>query len=142
MGQPAAARREMDLVTMQVVDWQGPIVEILFQRPVTTAADVGELLREARSFMEEAVVAAGEAQAYFVTCYDRFSVPRELAHALQEAFLEFNRQYSKGDVRYGGTLVAKTLVISTAIRSESSSEIYATRDEAIASLRARHRAVR
>ncbi len=142
MSQPAAARREMDLVTMQVVDWEGPIVEILFHRPLATAADVAELLRETRSFMEETVVAAGKAKSYFVTCYDHFSVPREVAHALQEAFLEFNRQYSKGDVRYGGTLVAKTLVISTAIRSESSSELYATRDEALASLRARHRAAR
>ncbi len=138
MTQPSAARREMDLVTMRVVDWAGPIVEILFQRPLAVAADVAELLRETRSFMEDVLVAAGQPKAYFVTCYDHFAVPRELAHALQEAFLEFNRQYSKGDVRYGGSLVAKTLVISTAIRSESSSEIYATRDEALASLRARH----
>jgi len=25
---------------MQVVDWQGPIVEIVFERPLTTAAGV------------------------------------------------------------------------------------------------------
>jgi hypothetical protein len=142
MSQPTATLREMDLVTMQVVDWEGPIVEILFRRPLAAATDIAELLRETRSFMEETLVSAGKAKAYFLTCYDHFSVPRELAHALQEAFLEFNGRYSKGDVRYGGTLVAKTLVISTAIRSESASEMYATRDEALASLRTRHRAAR
>jgi hypothetical protein len=142
MSQPDAARCEMELVTMQVVDWEGPLVEILFRRPLATADDVTELLRETRSFMEETLVAAGRPKAYFVTCYDNFSMPRELAHVLQETFLDFNRQYSKGDVRYGGTLMAKTLVISTAIRSDSSSEIHATRDEAIASLRTRYHSAR
>jgi hypothetical protein len=142
MIEAAAPAREMELVTMQVVDWEGPIVEILFRRPLATRADLDELLRETSSFMEEVVIPAGRPQAYFLTCYDRFSVPRELARALQEVFLDFNRRYSKGDVRYGGTLVAKTLVISTAIRSESASELHATREEALAALRSSHRAAR
>jgi hypothetical protein len=128
-----------DLVTMQVVDWEGPIVEILFHRPVASSEDVSELLRETRSFMEEKVVKAGLKKAYFLTCYEGFSVTREHANELQQAFLAFNGQYSQGDVRYGGTILAKTLVISTAIRSESSSEHYDTREKALESLRARIR---
>ncbi len=129
-------------MTIQVVDWEGPIVEILFQRPIASAEDVAELLREARAFVDERLVPAGKGKAYFVTCYDGFTVARERAVELQQAFVEFNRLYSKGDVRYGGALVAKTLVIATAIQSESSSEHYDTREEALASLRARVKAGR
>ncbi len=132
--------RDSELVTLRVVDWDGPIVEILFHRAVASGADVSELLRSARFFMEEHVVSAGAPKAYFVTCYDRFSVSRDLAAPLQEAFLDFNRTYSKGDARYGGTLVAQTLVISTSIRAEKPSEIYATRQEALEHLRERVRA--
>ena len=131
-----------DLVTMQVVEWDGPIVEILFHSPIATAGDVARLLREARTFMDETVVKTGRSKAFFLTCYDGFSVAREHAGELQQAFLEFNKQYSKGDVRYGGTIVARTLVIATAIRSESSSEHYGTREEALLSLRQRIRAGR
>ncbi len=127
------------LVTIQVVDWEGPIVEIVFHRPIATPDDVAELLRVARGFMDEHVLPSGAQRAYFVTCYDRFAVAKEQAHPLQEAFLEFNRQYSKGDVRYGGSLVAQSLVISTAIRSESASELHPTRERALESLRERIR---
>jgi hypothetical protein len=133
-------REETALVTIQVVDWAGPIVEVLFHRGIARAADIEELMRTARSFLEDHVVAAGEPKAYFLTCYDHFSVSHDLAHPLQEAFLEFNRLYSKGDARYGGTVVAQTLIISTAIRAEKPSEICATRDEALQHLRARIRA--
>ena len=53
--------------------------------------------------------------------------------------MEFNQQYSKGDVRYGGSVVAQSLVISTAIRSLSASEIHPTREKALESLRERIR---
>ncbi len=111
-----------DLVTMQVVDWEGPIVEIQFRRPIATSQDVADLARQARAFVEDNVVRAGRSKAYFLTCYEGFAVARECAAELQQAFLAFNGQYSKRDVRYGGTIVAKSIVISTAIRSESSSE--------------------
>ena len=133
-------RRDSALVTIQIVDTVGPIVEVLFHRGITTAADVEELLGSVRSFLEDYVVAAGSPKAYFVTCYDHFSVTHDLAHPLQEAILEFNRTYSKGDARYGGTVVAQTLIISTAIRAAAPSEIYATRNEALQHLRARIRA--
>ncbi len=129
-------RAEMSLVTMQVVDWEGPIVEILFHKPIAEARDVDELLRQARSFMDQHVARAGQ-RAYFLTCYDGFSVTREQAGRVQEAFIEFNGTYSRGDVRYGGSLLAKTLVITTAIRSKSASELHVTRDEALEVLRAR-----
>ena len=128
------------LLTLRVVDREGPIVEILFLRPIASITDVSELARAARTFMERHVVSTGAAKAYFVTCYDHFSVSREVAQPLQDAFLEFNRAYSKGDARYGGTLVAQTLVISTSIRDERPSEICATREEALARLRTRIRA--
>ena len=127
------------LVTMQVVDWEGPIVEIVFHRPIATSDDVTELLRETRGFMDQHVRPSGAQKAYFVTCYDGFRVAKEQVHPLQEAFLEFNQQYSKGDVRYGGSVVAQSLVISTAIRSLSASEIHPTREEALESLRERIR---
>ena len=132
--------RDSALLTLRVVDRDGPIVEVLFHRAIATADDVREVLHSARTFMEEHLVPAGAAKAYFVTCYDRFSVSRDVARPLQDAFLEFNREYSKGDARYGGTVVAQTLVISTAIRSEKPSEICATREEALEHLRARIRA--
>ncbi len=127
----------MSLVTMQVVEWEGPIVEVLFHKAIAEARDVDELVRQARSFMDLHVAPAGPKRAYFLTCYDGFSVVREQAARLQEAFIEFNGQYSKGDVRYGGSLLAKTLVITTAIRSKSASELHVTRDEALAVLRGR-----
>jgi hypothetical protein len=130
-------KRDMGLVTMQVVDWDGPIVEIIFQRPILTERHVEELLWDARSFMEQHVVSAGAARAYFLTCYDGFSVSRDQAHRLQDAFVSFNAVYSRGDARYGGSLVAQTLVIATAVRSESASEMHATRDAALVRLRAR-----
>jgi hypothetical protein len=130
-------RQDMGLVTMQVVDWDGPIVEILFRQPILTEHDVEELLREARSFMDQRVVPAGATHVYFLTCYDGFSVSRQQARRLQDAFVGFNAAYSKGDARYGGSLVAQTLVIATAVRSESASEMHATRDEALQRLRAR-----
>lgn len=140
VGSHDVPRHDSALVALQVIDWVGPIVEVLFHRGIASAADIEELMRTARAFMEEHVRAAGVPQAYFLTCYDHFAVPHDLAHPLQEALLEFNRTYSKGDARYGGTLVAQTLIISTAIRAGAPSEICATRDEALRHLGARVRA--
>jgi hypothetical protein len=89
--------------------------------------------------MEEHLPAEDAHRAYFLTCYDHFAVPHDLAHSLQEAFLDFNRLYSKGDARYGGTVVAQTLIISTAIKAQTPSELCATREEALQHLRARIR---
>lgn len=130
---------EKNLISMEVVDWKGPIVEIRFRHPITSADDVDELVSEARSFMEAHVARRGDGKAYFVTCYEGFSVSRSAAQRLQDRFVEFNQKYSKGDVRYGGQLVAQTLIISTAIRSEAPSEIYPTRAEALEHLRQRIR---
>jgi hypothetical protein len=129
--------QEMSHLTMQVVDWQGPIVEISFNRPILTADDVHTVLEQAHSFMQLHLVGSGHDRVYFITCYDGFSVAREVTMLLQEGFLEFNRSYSQGDVRYGGSPAAKTIVISTAIKSTSRSEIYASREEALCRLRAR-----
>ncbi len=137
MEQAGLPKKDMAFVTMQVVEWDGPIVEIVFRRALATTADVEQLLEEARMFMDTYLPAARRDKAYFITCYDHFSVSRDQAHRLQEAFLDFNRVYSRGDVRYGGTLVAQTLVISTSIKSESASEIHPTRDQALERLRAR-----
>ncbi len=127
------------LVTIQVVDWKGPIVEVVFHRPIRSLEDVRELVDEADEFMRRHVLPTGARKAYFLTCYDHFAVAKDLAHPLQEAFLRFNEQYSLGDARYGGTLVAQSLVISTAIRSESPSELHATREDALGRLRKRIR---
>jgi hypothetical protein len=130
-------RKETSLMTIRLIDWTGPIVEVQFHRGFSSVADVEDLMSTARSFMEEHLPAADAHRAYFLTCYDHFAVSHDLAHSLQEAFLEFNRLYSKGDARYGGTVVAQTLIISTAIRAQTPSEICATRDEALQHLRAR-----
>jgi hypothetical protein len=132
---PVRPKQELGLITMEVVDWDGPIIEIRFQQPITSTAAADELVRQARSFVEAHIARRGDGKAYFVTCYEGFSVSRESAQRLQDGFVDFNAQYSKGDVRYGGSLVAQTLIISTAIRSESRSELYATREEALDHLR-------
>jgi hypothetical protein len=127
----------MSHLTMQVVDWQGPIVEISFNRPILTEDDVRKVLDQAKSFMQLHLAGTGHDRVYFITCYDGFSVARAVAMSLQEGFLEFNRRYSQGDVRYGGSAAAKTIVISTAIKSTSRSEIYTSREEALSRLRSR-----
>ena len=132
-------RQELSLTTMQVADWNGPIVEVLFHHPITSAADVDCLLRETRAFMDTHIAPRGSPKAYFLTCYDGFTASRENLRHLQDAFLAFNREYSRGDARYGGSVVAQTLVISTAIRADARAEIYATRAEALAHLRECHR---
>jgi hypothetical protein len=125
------------LVTLEVVEREGPIVEIVFHRPIASPEDVDELLREASDFMVRQVLPSGARKAYFLTCYDGFAVAKDLARSLQDAFLRFNEQYSLGDARYGGAVVAQSLVIATAIRSESASELYSTRKGALRSLKAR-----
>jgi len=132
-------RKDTPLVTIRLIDWTGPIVEVLFHRGFSTSADVEELMHAVTAFVEEHIPAKDGHRAYFLTCYDHFAVPHDLAHPLQEAFLRFNRLYSKGDARYGGTVVAQTLIISTAIRAQTPSEICATREEALQHLRARIR---
>jgi len=139
MANTPAKQAPTELVRLEIVDWDGPIVEIHFVRPLVSVEDVDRLVAEAEAFVKAHIAPWEDGKAYFLTCYDNFSVPKQLAQRLQDLFVGFNRRYSKGDVRYGGTLVAKTLVISTAIRSESASEIYATREEALDHLRKRIR---
>jgi hypothetical protein len=130
-------RDVMSHLTMQVVDWQGPVVEILFNRPISSKQDVALVLDQACRFMDRHFSGSDQEKVYFVTCYDGFSVNRETALALQESFIDFNRRYSRGDVRYGGSASAKTIIISTAIKSTSQSDICSNREEALDRIRAK-----
>jgi hypothetical protein len=127
----------MSHLTMQVVDWQGPVVEILFNRPISSQQDVQLVLDQACRFMDRYFSGTDHEKVYFVTCYDGFSVNHETALALQESFIDFNRRYSHGDVRYGGSASAKTIIISTAIKSTSQSDICSDREQALGRIRAR-----
>ena len=40
---PPRPKQEMTLITMEVVDWDGPIVEIRFRRPITSVETIDEL---------------------------------------------------------------------------------------------------
>jgi hypothetical protein len=131
-------RQTMDFLTMRVVDWDGPIVEIVFNRRIASEPDVEIVLREAIDFMRKYVVAKAK-KAYFVTCYDNLDVSRELLTQLQERFVEFNATFSLGDVRYGGTELAQMFVITTSIRSATRSNIFPGREQALAALRDRIR---
>lgn len=123
-------------LTLEVVDWNGPIVEIGFERPMRSAVDAAAAVREASSFMRTRV-SPRASQAYFVTCYDGLSVTREILADLRERFIDFNSRYSLGDVRYGGSHAARTFVVATAVHSASRSNHYETREEALAALRRR-----
>ena len=100
--------------------------------------DVNTAVREATSFMRTRV-SPRASQAYFITCYDGLVITRETLNELRERFIDFNGRYSLGDVRYGGSHVAKTFVVSTAIQSASRSNHFETRPEALAVL---HRQIR
>jgi hypothetical protein len=131
-------REVMSHLTMQVLDWQGPVVEIQFNRPIVSRHDVELVVEQASRFMDRHFSSgSGEEKVYFVTCYDGFSVNREAALALQESFIDFNRRYSLGDVRYGGSASAKTIIISTAIKSTSQSDICTGREQALERIRNR-----
>jgi hypothetical protein len=128
----------MSHLTMQVVDWQGPVVEIQFNQPISSQQDVEAVFDQARRFMARHFPPEPDQEkVYFVTCYDGFSVTHETALAMQESFIDFNRRYSRGDVRYGGSASAKTIIISTAIKSTSQSEICTGREQALERIRAR-----
>lgn len=121
---------EMSFLTMQVVDWKGPIVEIGFNKPVETEAHVETLLREANTFMRNHVTPRA-GQAFFVTCYDNLHFAPNVLEKAREGFARFNDKYSLGDVRYGGDTVAKTFIIAQSIKASTRSAIFATRDEAL-----------
>jgi hypothetical protein len=54
---------------------------------------------------------------------------------LRERFIAFNARYTIGDVRYGGSYVARTFVVAIAVRSAFRSNHFETRAEALAALR-------
>jgi len=124
----------MQLLTMEVLDWEGPIVEIRFNGRVSTQEDVRQLAVEANAFVEACVLSRAE-RAYFVTCYDGLSAPSDILVELQDAFVDFNQRFSLGDVRYGGGDLAQTVAITTAIRSGHPSKVHSSRKEAVAFLR-------
>ena len=126
--------RDFSFLSLNVTDWTGPIVEIRFARPVQTAHDVQTVIREATTFMQS-VVRPRARRAYFMTCYDGLSVGHDVLSELRERFVEFNKRFSLGDVRYGGKAFAKTLVVATSLLSSTPSNHFATRQEALASLR-------
>ncbi|MCP4895660.1 MAG: hypothetical protein GY906_01695 [bacterium] len=137
MGQRAGLPfKEMSFLTMQVVDWKGPIVEIRFHRPVETTAQVDTLLREANSFMRVEVSPSAR-QVYFVTCYDNLHFSPDVLEHAREGFARFNDRYSLGDVRYGGNAVTKTFIIAQSIKSATRSAIFETRGQAIQAIRAK-----
>ncbi len=127
-------KRSYRFLNLEVVDWNGPIVEIGFEQPITSASDAAAAVREASSFMRTTVLSQA-ATAYFITCYDGLSVTREVLADLRERFIEFNARYSVGDVRYGGSHAARTFVVATAVHSASRSNHFETRAEALAALR-------
>lgn len=126
-------KRTMDFLTMEIVEKRGPIVEISFNRPISDEGDAAEVVKEADRFMRETVPPLA-GKAYFVTCYDNLSISREVLKILQERFIGFNKTYSLGDTRYGGGLVARSFIISTAVKSHSESRIFNTREEALSAL--------
>lgn len=126
-------------LSLEVVDWSGPIVEIRFDKPIETMTDVGAAVREASLFMRTKVQPRADT-AYFITCYDDLSITRETLNELREQFIGFNERFSVGDVRYGGGHVARTFVVSTSIQSASRSNHYETRNEALSALRRQIRA--
>jgi hypothetical protein len=126
-------------LSLEVVDWTGPIVEIRFDKPIESATDAATAVREASSFMRTRVRPRAS-QAYFITCYDGLAITRETLNELREQFIDFNKRFSLGDVRYGGGHVAKTFVVSTAIQSASRSNHFETRAEALAVLHTQIRA--
>ncbi len=128
--------KEMSFLTMQVVDWKGPIVEIGFHRPVETNAQVETLLREANSFMRIHVLSRA-GQVYFVTCYDNLHFSPDVLERAREGFAKFNDKYSLGDVRYGGDKVTKTFIIAQSIRAATRSAIFETRKQALEAIRAK-----
>lgn len=126
--------RSYRFLTLQVVDWDGPVVEIGFDRPIESKADAGAAVREASLFMRTQV-APRSPTAFFITCYDGLTVGREPLAELQQRFIEFNEKFSVGDVRYGGSTFARTFVTATSIQSASRSNHYQSRDEALSALR-------
>jgi len=125
----------MQYLTMEVADWEGPIVEIWFTREIKTVEDTERVLQEATLFMRR-FVTPNAPKAYFLTCYDGLSsVPNDLIAELQDKFVSFNERFSLGDVRYGGAVFAKTLVIATAIRSGAPSALHDSREQALTKLR-------
>ncbi len=124
----------MTFATVQVVDWTGPIVETVFHRSIETQSDVDTLWSEATEFMTTVVAPRAE-KAFFLTCYDGFRVARDLLGVFQDGLVAFNERFSKGDARYGGSDVARMILISTSIRSARSSNLHGQREEALASLR-------
>jgi hypothetical protein len=128
-------------LSLAVVDWNGPIVEITFDKPIETTTDTATAVREASTFMRTRV-SPRASKAYFITCYDGLVITRETLNELRERFIEFNQRFSLGDVRYGGSHVARTFVVSTAIQSASRSNHFETRPEALAVLHRQIRAAR
>ena len=126
-------------LTLEVVDWNGPIVEIRFDKTIEATADVSAAVREASLFMRTKVQPRSKS-AFFITCYDDLSITRETLNELREQFIVFNERFSEGDVRYGGGHVARTFVVSTSIQSASRSNHYEKRNEALAALRRQMRA--
>ena len=118
---------------LEVVSWNGPVVEIHFERPIESVGDVEAAVREATTFMRSRVSPRAGA-AFFVTCYDGLTITRDNLKQLREKFIDFNSHYSRGDVRYGGGHVARTFVVSTAIDSGSRSNHFETRPEALAAV--------
>jgi hypothetical protein len=132
----ALPRKEMRFLTMEVVDWAGPIVEIRFNLPVETDHDVEMLLVEANSFMRIHVVPRAY-KAYFVTCYDNLRFSREALIRAREGFAGFNERFSLGDVRYGGDAATRTFIIAQSIETATSSAIFETRKQALDAIRAK-----
>jgi hypothetical protein len=128
--------QKLSFLTMQVVDWDGPIVEIGFHRPVETEGDLALLLREANTFMRVHVTPKAR-KVYFVTCYDGLHFASGVMAKAREGFATFNGKYSLGDVRYGGDTVAKTFIIAQSIEAATRSHIFETREQALAALRAK-----
>ena len=126
--------RSYRFLTLEVVDWTGPIVEITFDRAIDSIADAGAAVREASLFMRT-LVAPRSSSAFFITCYDGLSVTREPLSELQQRFIEFNEKFSVGDVRYGGSHFAKTFVVATSIQSASRSNHFESRADALVALR-------
>jgi hypothetical protein len=124
----------MRFLTMEVVDWTGPIVEIRFNQPVERNEQVDTLLREANSFMKIHVKPRAQ-KAFFVTCYDNLHFSPEVLERARAGFAEFNANYSLGDVRYGGDAVTKTFIIAQSIKAATSSAIFQTRRQAIDAIR-------
>ncbi len=121
-------------LSLEVVDWAGPIVEIRFCGAIESNSDVSAAVREASLFMRTKVLPRSNT-AFFITCYDGLSITRETLNELREQFIGFNARFSAGDVRYGGGHVARTFVVSASIQSASRSNHFESRNEALAAVR-------